>query len=331
MGFVSDEYRLLKSFLERQDKFLEKIERYLNPFYKPSASKDVTSPPTLQFLDTNVSTSNEEFITSRKFVTLLGVIGGSGNVLKQDIPSETGGTIVAAVSNVILRIGSTANPPIALRLNQSVQLPGIDTAIYITIVPSDVSPAQKWCFAFSDDSFSLKEDRLPPFRINEDNSSTYTLGGKWAVMRAAIDRRGDQYVLFRSNPTVVISGTVTVTGTVTNNAAAAVAGGYTPYFNSALSTTVQSVKSSAGKLGGWYIYNPNAAVAFVQIFNVASGSVTLGTTTPTLSLGIPATSAANLMNGEGADFATAISIAATTTATGLTAPGTALPVNFLYK
>ena len=106
--------------------------------------------------------------------------------------------------------------------------------------------------------------------------------------------------------------------------------GASMFFNSALSTTVQSVKSSAGRLYGWYIYNPNGSVEYVQIFNVASGSVTLGSTTPTLSLGI-----APNMSGSARDifpglFATAISCAATTTPTGNTAPGTGLVVNLFY-
>lgn len=172
--------------------------------------------------------------------------------------------------------------------------------------------------------------------LSNDNISTSiltlaTLAGLYLFDGTNWDRaRGDTTNGLDVDVTRV-SGTVTVAGTVTGNAAAAAAGGYSPNFQSALSTTVQSVKAGAGKLGGWYIYNPNASVAYVQIFNVASGSVTLGTTTPTLSLGIPASSAANLMNGEGIDFSTAISIAATTTATGSTAPGTGLVTNFLYK
>src|SRR4029077_11268609 len=71
------------------------------------------------------------------------------------------------------------------------------------------------------------------------------------------------------------------------------AGGWTPSLNNGLSTTVATVKGSAGTLGGYYIYNPNSSVAYVQIFDI-SGTVTLGTSTPKLSLGIPATSGANV-------------------------------------
>lgn len=101
--------------------------------------------------------------------------------------------------------------------------------------------------------------------------------------------------------------------------------------STALTNTAQAVKASAGKLGGWYIYNPNATVAYVIVWNVATGGVTVGTTNPKLVIPIPATSAANLEIVNGVTFDTAITVAATTTGGGNTAPGTALEANFLYK
>jgi hypothetical protein len=95
--------------------------------------------------------------------------------------------------------------------------------------------------------------------------------------------------------------------------------------------TEDAVKASAGKLGGWYIYNPNSSAAYVVVYNVASGSVTVGTTAAKWIMAIPATSAANLEMVNGITFDTAIAVAATTTATGNTAPSTALEANFLYK
>jgi hypothetical protein len=96
-------------------------------------------------------------------------------------------------------------------------------------------------------------------------------------------------------------------------------------------TTVVSVKSSAGNLYGWFIGNTNATVCYVQIFNVASGSVTLGTTAPNLTLPIPATSGANLSLVIPIAFGTAISVASTTTATGATTTGCGQTINFWYQ
>jgi hypothetical protein len=101
--------------------------------------------------------------------------------------------------------------------------------------------------------------------------------------------------------------------------------------STALTNSAQAIKASAGKLGGWYIYNPNSSAAYVVVYNVASGSVTVGTTAAKWIMAIPATSAANLEMVNGITFDTAIAVAATTTATGNTAPSTALEANFLYK
>lgn len=99
----------------------------------------------------------------------------------------------------------------------------------------------------------------------------------------------------------------------------------------ALTNSAQSVKGSAGSLKGWYCYNPNTSAQFVQFYNTASGSVTVGTTNPLFMLTIPAGSAANLwLQPGGIAFGTAISIAATSTAGGNGAPTTALDVVVWY-
>lgn len=99
--------------------------------------------------------------------------------------------------------------------------------------------------------------------------------------------------------------------------------------NTALTTTVVTVKGSAGQLGGYMIYNPNASAAYVQVFDV-SGAVTLGTTRPDMVIAIPATSAANLDSAAGVAFANAIKIAAATTDSGSSALGSGLTVTLWY-
>lgn len=109
-------------------------------------------------------------------------------------------------------------------------------------------------------------------------------------------------------------------------------GAVTPVLKNGLTNTASSVVSSvAATLEDYYIYNPNASVAYVQIFDVATaGAVTVGTTTPKWSIGIPATSAANISR-LGLACANGIQVAATTAATNGTAPGTALDANFGYR
>jgi hypothetical protein len=108
-------------------------------------------------------------------------------------------------------------------------------------------------------------------------------------------------------------------------------GGWSVNSQTALSNTKVAVKASAGTFGGYMIYNPNAAAIYVQVFDVASGSVTLGSTTPTYVVTIPPAAGANVEFTLGVNHATAITLAATTTATGSTAPSTALTGFFLFK
>ncbi len=92
----------------------------------------------------------------------------------------------------------------------------------------------------------------------------------------------------------------------------------------ALTSTAQAIKGSAGILQGYYIYNPNSVAAFVQFYNTAQGSVTVGTTSPLFMLTIPPGTAANLWTPGGITFGTAMSWSATSTAGGNGAPTTAL-------
>lgn len=100
----------------------------------------------------------------------------------------------------------------------------------------------------------------------------------------------------------------------------------------ALTSTAQVIKASAGMVFGWYIYNPNATAQFVQLYNTAQASVTVGTTNPLFMLTIPATSAANVEFSNGIVFSNAgFSCSATSTAGGNGAPTTALDAVILYK
>lgn len=108
--------------------------------------------------------------------------------------------------------------------------------------------------------------------------------------------------------------------------------GAKPYFNGALLATKQAVKTSPGRLYGWHIQNPNSADAWVQFFDLASGAVTVGTTTPSWSLYIPALAVLDDPTFTiPLEFNVALVIAATTSATGSGAPGTGLVTNLFYR
>lgn len=101
--------------------------------------------------------------------------------------------------------------------------------------------------------------------------------------------------------------------------------------STALTSTAQQVKATAGTVGGWYIYNPNATATYVNFYNLTSANTTVGTSNQQMVICIPATSGANVEFGNGITFATAITISATTTGGGNTAPSTALECNVYFK
>lgn len=149
------------------------------------------------------------------------------------------------------------------------------------------------------------------------------------------------YRYFRLNVTGIASGTTA--GTVyfftqpwypTSGAQVAYLGagvtGTLTYSNTALTNTAVAIKTSAA---GWYggeFYNPNATVEYIQIYNVAQGSVTVGTTAPTRTFAIPSLVTLVIHKPVPTAFGTAFTMAATTTATGGTAPATALSVAVDY-
>ncbi len=102
--------------------------------------------------------------------------------------------------------------------------------------------------------------------------------------------------------------------------------------NAALSNTAVAVKAAAGCLYGYHIHNPSAATVYIQFYDVAQGSVTVGTTTPKMTFGIPAGASLDAPGVvPGISFGTAITVAATTTAAGSTAPASAAVFNAVFK
>ena len=123
------------------------------------------------------------------------------------------------------------------------------------------------------------------------------------------------------------------------SAAASTTGGTSTYAatggtgNALLTNAAVAVKASAGSLYGVSLVNTGTAAAYVQLFDLAAASVTLGTTAPKLSFWVPAGGSwEEKFTGEAkVAFAAAIAAAATTTATGSGAPATGVLANIVYK
>jgi len=102
---------------------------------------------------------------------------------------------------------------------------------------------------------------------------------------------------------------------------------------SAATTNATNVKGSAGTLGGWYLFNTNAAVRYLKIYNKATAP-TVGSDTPFMTIPIPAGGGANIEFPNGIALGTGIGFAITTGVadadTGAVAANE-IVVNLLYK
>jgi hypothetical protein len=106
------------------------------------------------------------------------------------------------------------------------------------------------------------------------------------------------------------------------------------YRNTNLLATDVEVKPVAGKVFWIEIHNTNAAVEFVHFYDELAANVTVGTTTPKVSFAVASSGQRFIFpdtEREILNHATAITIAASTTATGNTAPGTGLVVHIGYE
>lgn len=106
-------------------------------------------------------------------------------------------------------------------------------------------------------------------------------------------------------------------------------GGWSSVSTASLSSTALTIKGSAGTFGGYYFYNPNSTVIYVQVFNATAPTV--GTTAPTLIYGVPATAGANVEIANGVAMSTAMTWAATMGPTNSSAPTSNLVATAYYK
>lgn len=105
------------------------------------------------------------------------------------------------------------------------------------------------------------------------------------------------------------------------------------FFNSAFKVGATAVKTNSGHIFAISLKNLDATDAYIQMFDLATTSVTLGTTAPKLSFWVPASGAydLSLTNDSKIDFKVAITIASSTAATGSTAPTTGIVTNIIYQ
>jgi len=146
-----------------------------------------------------------------------------------------------------------------------------------------------------------------------------------------------------------LPSTQPVSGTVTANQGSA---GSTPWpvtaqpssasaaaltnFTPAFVTSAATIDASPGNLLSFQVWDSGSAACYLEFFNAASGSVTLGTTPPIWVVGLFPTSSnsfeANSPAGFALNFSTALSVAAVTTEGGsTTCPSSTAFLNAGYK
>lgn len=119
------------------------------------------------------------------------------------------------------------------------------------------------------------------------------------------------------------------------NLQARTGGGGTSIFRSLdLDESEEEIKASAGAVYGYAWGNTNASARFLKFYNATAANVTVGTTTPVLTMYLPPTSAGHIAWDYGIPFSTAITAAATT---GIADNDTGAPganevsINVFYK
>lgn len=100
----------------------------------------------------------------------------------------------------------------------------------------------------------------------------------------------------------------------------------TPYLFDAQSNTAASVRASRCRVTAIRAWNPGAALAWVQLYDLAVADVVVGTSTRRMSIPVPPGGGISEQYTEAPAFGTQLSIAATSTAAGGVAPDTALQV-----
>jgi len=249
----------------------------------------------------------------------------------------TGGTVVITPSgtqdiNLKQIAGNTTSTGngIAGTGVQRVTIASDNTAFTVNAAQSGSwTTGRTWTLASGTDSVSAVQSGTwtvqqgsAPWSVSQ--SGTWNIGTLTSITNAVTVSQGTAANL---NATVVGTGTFAVQATP----AVSTSGGMTRFRNTALSNTAVAVKASAGNLYYFHIQNTNSADSYLQLYNVAQGSVSVGTTTPDLTLAVPAGGVLDTPLTFPYSFSTAITIAATTTITGGSAPSTGLLVAIGYN
>lgn len=128
-------------------------------------------------------------------------------------------------------------------------------------------------------------------------------------------------------------------GAVWTTPTASANGGLSIFRSLDIDESEEEIKASAGTVYGMWVTNTATSTRFIKFYNATAANVTVGTTTPVITIGIPGNTSDDVSGsfgpgGIGIGFTTAISVAATTAAadndTGAPSAGDVI-INVFYK
>lgn len=177
---------------------------------------------------------------------------------------------------------------------------------------------------------------LDQIELNQDSQTAIltTIDQDTGAIRTAVETL-DNAISGSEMQVDVVAALPTGTNTIgAVNVKPATSGGLSIFRSLDLDETEEEVKGTAGQVFGWYLHNNASTVLYVKFYNATAASVTVGTTTPVMTIPVPAGSGANVEFTNGIAFSTAITVACTTGVADNDTTGAGaneLVANILYK
>lgn len=154
------------------------------------------------------------------------------------------------------------------------------------------------------------------------------MNGTTTSMGVGTSDTGTQRVVLATGSTTKLDANNAIIGLVIPTPGTT--GGWSSATQSTLSSVVQTVKTTAGTFGGYTFYNPNSSVCFLLVFDATSVANATRTNLD-LIMGIPATSAANIEFTNGIKMSNGVYVAASASASTITAPSISMNGSVYYK
>lgn len=181
-----------------------------------------------------------------------------------------------------------------------------------------------WLFAFNGTTFDrLRDDTNKNLLVGEANGANVVLGNNTdaASCASANSLMACERQLHTDMTSAIPAGSNTI-GSVNAAIPTAGTGPNTILCSLQIKATATACGSAAAhNMTGFTLDNTgNSAASQVQVFNLATGSVTLGSTVPAANFSVPANGTSNLYFNIPVGFGTALTVACTTLAGGSAAP-----------